>query len=221
MKEENSLFKNFEENSLDLENVVRKNKPILFLGMLGILLLTIGVVYLVVFSSKDPQIEIVPSGEESKESSEVLFVHIEGAVEKPGLYKLSSDSRVNDILVAAGGLSDQADRDWFTKNVNIAQKLSDGIKIYIPSIGELKTGEVAGLGIVAGFETIGGLEDKVNLNSASVSQLDNLPGIGPATAQKIIDYRQNNGFFSKIEELMKVPGIGEKTFEKLKEKITI
>ncbi len=216
-----SLFENLSEDKSGWEEIVKKNKPMLFLGMLGVLLLTVGAVCLVVFSSKEPQIEIISSESETKDSSNFLFVHIEGAVEKPGLYKLTSDSRINDALVAAGGLSDKADRDWLSKNINIAQKLSDGIKIYIPSTDELKTGLESDLGVVAGVKSTESTGDKINLNTASASQLDSLPGVGPATAQKIIDYRQTNGFFSKLEDLKNVPGIGEKTFEKLKEKITI
>lgn len=199
---------------------MKKNKsgqPRLFiLNFLGILILAAGILAVLLFSSRNKtQVEILEI--DSEEGSEVV-VDLQGAVEKPGVYQLKADSRINDLLIMAGGLAAEADREWFSKNVNLAQKLSDGIKIYVPFEGEVGkaqdySGQVAGIA----SETFG---EKININLATSAELETLSGIGPATAKKIIDYRQENGPFTSAEEIMKVPGIGEKTFENIKEKIT-
>lgn len=195
------------------ESFWEKNKLQVILGGLGVFLLGIGALSAVVLSLKkqDSSIEIIPvKGEQVSE----IFIHVSGAVEKPGLYKLSSDSRVNDALVSAGGLSADADREWFNESVNLAQKLSDGVKLYIPFQREsiLTPGTGVKETNIFSQETQG----KININSASVSQLDSLSGIGPAYAQRIIDSRP----FNKIEDIIKVPGIGEGTFEKIKDQIS-
>jgi len=206
------------------EEFFQNNKLQVVLGGLGVFLLLVGVLSAVALSLKkqDSAIEIIPVEEE--QASEI-FIHVAGAVEKPGLYKLSSDSRVNDALVSAGGLSAEADRKWFNETVNLAQKLSDGVKLYIPYNGEtslrsdLKEGRTF-TGTVAGKQTSifsQEAQGKININSASVSELDSLSGIGPAYAQRIIDSRP----FDKIEDIMKVPGIGEGVFEKIKDKIDV
>lgn len=156
------------------------------------------------------------------------MVHVAGAVEKPGLYKLKADARINDALLAAGGLAAEADREWFEEYVNLAQKLSDGIKLYVPFRNEVSSSAKATedkdkVGIVIGEESIfvQDSKGKININTASLSELDSLPGIGPVYAQRIIDYQMGNGSFSSIEEITKVKGIGQDTFEKIKDKITV
>lgn len=208
---------------LSLAKELEKNKTSIALALLGFFLLGIGVLSALVLSSKreSSSIEILPA-EESQTSE--IFVHVSGAVEKPGLYQLSAGARVNDALVVAGGLSAEADRQWFEKTVNLAQKLSDGVKLYIPFKGEVSSASFSQeTGMVAGEQTLFSqdTQGKVNINRASVSQLDSLSGIGPAYAQRIIDYRNNNGPFNSIEDIMKVRGIGQKTFEKIKDQITV
>lgn len=157
------------------------------------------------FSS--PEVEIISSEKEK----EVIMVDIEGEVLRPGVYRLEGGARVNDLLVAAGGLAPEADREWVSQNLNRAALLVDGQKIYIPPKREFqKEGKVAGVG-----------EEKININTAEAAQLERLPGVGPSLAKKIIEYRQEKGGFISLEELMAVPGIGPKSFEKLKEKITL
>lgn len=158
------------------------------------------------------EIEIIPAQE--REKTQEVIVDIAGAVVKPGVYTLPFDSRLNDLLVACGGLSEEADRDWVEKNLNRAAPLIDGAKIYIPAQHEE-------MGIVSGAKTGGLTASLVNLNQADSVLLETLPGVGPATAKKIIDYREAQGRFTSIEELMAVPGIGKKTFENLKELITV
>lgn len=181
-------------------------------------------------------IEIITGDEgEVAGSSEnkTIWIDIAGAVINPGVYELPQDARVNDLLIAAGGLSGEADREWVEANLNRAQKLVDGVKVYIPQAGEIQEAVAGGSG--AGGQKLGqatateqkyfGVVEKstglVNINTASQGELETLPGIGPAYAQRIIEYRESHSGFKAIEEIKNVSGIGEKTFEKIKEKITI
>lgn len=143
----------------------------------------------------------------------ILFVHVLGAVRRPGLFELRDGARVIDVVAAAGGLVPTAD----PAGVNLARLVSDGEQLYIPRIGEAQPGAPPGVTGPGGPGATGG---KVNLNSAGVAELDTLPRIGPAMAQRIIDYREANGRFGSIEDLRNVTGIGEKTFDGLKELIT-
>jgi competence protein ComEA len=124
---------------------------------------------------------------------------------------LIGDVRVNDVLIKAGGLSAKADRDWVAKNLNLAEKLVDGQKIFIPKIGD----------VLGNFQlSNSNLQDKiVRINSTTVDQLDTLSGIGPSIAKRIINYRDKNGGFKNIEELKLVLGIGDKLFEEIKDGI--
>lgn len=211
-----------EKGKFDFEKFFEKNKLQVVIGGLGVFLLGMGVLSALVLSTKQESssIEILPAEEEQVSE---IFIHIAGAVQKPGLYKLSSDSRVNDALSVAGGLASDADREWFNKSVNLAQQLSDGVKLYIPFRNEVdKVGKVEEVDkeIVAGAQTsifTQETQGKININTASISQLDSLSGIGPAYAQRIIDSRP----FSKIEDIMNVTGIGEKTFDKIKDQIAV
>ena len=140
--------------------------------------------------------------------SEVV-IDISGEVIKAGVYKLKNGSRVDDVLIMAGGLGAKADRDWVDKNLNRAEKVYDGQKIYIPKVGEK-------------VEILGVSDNKIiRINSATLEQLDKLDGVGPAIAQRIIDYRRENGGFKSIEEIKLVPGIGDKMFEKIKNEIQL
>jgi competence protein ComEA len=143
-----------------------------------------------------------------------LRVYITGAVKEPDVYFLSPGSIVKDALLAAGGATDDADLD----RVNLALELSDQQQVYVPRQG----GGAAPIPL----PTSPGRSSpeptaKVNLNTATAEELDALPGIGPAIAQRIIDYRAQNGPFSAIEEVMEVKGIGPVTFADLRERITV
>lgn len=181
--------------------------------------------------AKTSDVEIVkrevapPLGEESSQAAQVaadrkIKVHLSGAAVRPGLYELSAGSRVDDLLMLAGGLSDEVDRDWTEKNLNLAAKLQDEDKLYIPRQGELARGGSSGqvAGLTARADAV---FRKINLNTASAVELEKLPGIGPAYALKIVDYRQAHGPFVRIEDIQKVSGIGPKIFEKIREKITV
>lgn len=157
---------------------------------------------------------------ESTEAESELVVDVEGAVAVPGVRRLPAGSLVEDALTAAGGLTENADAIKAAKDLNRADKLKNGQKVFVPLLGELTAangpGGTAKSG--GGGEASGGV---INLNSASQAELEELPGVGPSTAKKIIEHREANGPFAAIEGLMDVSGIGEATFEKLKEKITV
>lgn len=148
---------------------------------------------------------------DSNKQPEKMWVDIKGAVMSPGVYEVSSGERVIDAIKKAGGLLDHADE----KNVNFAMKVVDEMVLYIPTIGE----QVAGITetIILPFEE----EGKVNINTASITELQTLPGIGESKATTIIEYRDKNGLFNKVEDIMQISGIGIKTFEKLEEHIIV
>jgi len=150
----------------------------------------------------------------SADSGGILFVHVLGAVRRPGLFEVRDGARVIDVVAAAGGLLATAD----PAGVNLARLVGDGEQLYIPKLGETQPGAPpGGTGSGGAPHAAGG---KVSLNSASASELDTLPRIGPLMAQRIIDYREANGPFAAIEDLRNVTGIGDKTFDGLKALIT-
>ena len=169
--------------------------------------------------------------EDKKEniSSETgIFVHIDGYVNNPGVYQIKENERTNVLIEKAGGLKN----GYSIKNINLAAKLSDGDKVYIPSIEEEKSlGNQNNNVNTVGKHTNNGnnsnnnvsitKNNKININTANVSELKQITGIGETTANKIIDYRQNVGKFKKIEDIKEVKGIGDSKFESLKNKITI
>ena len=140
-----------------------------------------------------------------EEPPRMLVVHVAGAVNRPGLYELADGSRIDDAIAEAGGAKPKAALEL----VNLAAPVADGQQVLVPVRGE--PGAAAGEGSAPAAP--GG---KVSLNSATVEQLDALPGIGPVTAQQIIDFRTANGGFGSIEELDAVPGIGPARLEQLR-----
>ena len=161
-------------------------------------------------SSKDSDFEIEKSEEE--ENKEVM-VHISGAVNNPGIVKLDSSKRIVDALELAGGARDDADLD----RINLAAKVHDEEKIYIPKIGEENIDTISPL--ISGTSESGNSSGKININTADLSELQKIPGVGEKTAQKILDYRSNSSF-SSIEDIKNVPGIGDKKFEAMKDYIS-
>lgn len=158
--------------------------------------------------------------------TETIIVEIAGEVHLPSVYVLPVGSRIYQGIEAAGGLNEQAD----TRNTNLAAPLADGMKLYIPSKKEIEqieknTGKQAGDSYVGGSTATSASNtndtSQINLNTADAERLQQLAGVGPATAEKIINYRSEFGPFKRKEELMNVSGIGEKTYEKLKDSITV
>jgi competence protein ComEA len=154
---------------------------------------------------------------ETSSQAEKLIVDVRGAVKSPGVFELEVGSRLHQAVSAGGGFSENADRNWIDKNLNMARQLTDGEKIYIPEEGEYSSVQAPSVQNNNNIKS----GKFVNLNSATQEQLETLSGIGPAFAQRIIDYRQANGGFKSIEEIQAVSGIGEKTFEKIKDQISI
>ncbi len=146
-------------------------------------------------------------GQWQEEPAEIVFeerkiyVHIAGQVQTPGVYQISPQDRLFHLVELAGGATEKADLDA----INLASLLEDGQRVYIPEIGEI---------VEKG-------DGRININTASQAELESLPGIGPALAQRIIDYRARYGSFRTVEELTKVSGIGEKTLENLREYISV
>jgi len=131
-----------------------------------------------------------------------LVVHVAGAVRRPGLYRLAEGKRVADAVARAGGATAPAD----TAAINLAAPLADGMQVLVPK-------RVSG----GGGETTGG---RVSLSSATAAELDSLPGIGPVTAQKILDYRAEHGGFRSVEDLDAIPGIGPARVEQLRDAVS-
>lgn len=151
-------------------------------------------------------------------------VFINGQVNQPGVYELPYDSILQDALMLAGGFS----ADAFKDIVNLAQPLTDGMQIYVPSIPETKVAiplistPPISAKVNSAPSTDGVNEGElINLNFASKEQLESLPGVGPSTAQKILDYREDNGAFGSIEDVMNVSGIGPAKFESMQDFLTV
>jgi len=195
----------------DWNQLWEKNRIPVVLGLVGAVLIGIGVFSVLLLQQKETEIEILPAEEVS--TSSTLFVDLEGAVEKPGVYELAADSRINDLLIAGGGLAAEADREWVEKNLNLAQKLIDGAKIYIPRESEVVTEQESGK--VAGSSAV--VAGKININTASASELDTLWGIGEVRAKAIIDNRP----YQSIEELKTKKIIPSNVYERIKDEITV
>lgn len=135
-----------------------------------------------------------------------VYVHVSGAVEWPGLYRLDDGARVVDVVAAAGGLSDDAD----ATAINLARPLTDGEQLHVPRAGETAAPAAAANG-----------DGRVNLNTADAAALDALPRVGPAIAERIISWRTENGRFTSVDDLLSVPGIGEKMLAGLRDRVTV
>ena len=175
------------------------------------------------FSRQDISKKVVAAPKESvqkkssaQSSSEAtVAVYISGEVKHPGVYILSSQARIGDVLGMAGGFTKSAAKSW----VNLASKIKDGQHIHFPSIAELRTQSPDSLGNQTNNLSISQTPqankgtNKININTASQSDLESLSGIGPATATKILAYRAAHGKFSTLEDLKSIPGIGDKKVE--------
>jgi competence protein ComEA len=167
---------------------------------------------------------IVADKEQDSQESACYFVHICGAVREPGVYEVAVGSRIFEVLELAGGFTEEAATDA----VNLATTVIDGSKIRIPTVEEalssegewvtLNGGDTASVNTESGSTTDTGL---VNINTASLEQLMTLPGIGQAKAESIIAYREEQGRFETIEDIMRITGIKEGVFNRIKDKITI
>lgn len=200
-----------------------KNKKII------VIVSIIFVIILFVFfnNNKDDEVEIIEqienkvdtSIEESKDVKQII-VHITGCIKKQGVVEIDEGSRIIDVIEAAGGITEEAD---ITK-VNLAYIVKDAQKIYIPSIYDEQDIEYItsnnGENVIV-ENKYEGESNMVNINTATQTELEGLSGIGPSTALKIINYREENGKFKSIEEIKEVPGIGDAKFNSIKDMIEI
>lgn len=153
-----------------------------------------------------------------------ITIDISGEVINSGVYEFEKGARVIDVLKKCGGLSAEADRDWVEVNINKARIVRDGEKIYIPKIGEvLGESKISNSKIKTNSNILNSNNQNklINLNTASLEELDKLPGIGPALAGRIIDYRDDNNGFVSVEEIKLVSGIGDKMYEEIKDLIAL
>lgn len=185
-----------------------------------------------IYGNDQPKNEIKKSQESNNEiefklgikekENKTIMVDISGEIITPGVVKLPEGSRIIDAITAAGGKTEDAD----LSKVNLAYILDDGVQLYIPRYNEKLEKEIVqtepGVGIIQeGINTTSKKDSKVNINTANKEKLATLPGIGEGTAEKIIEYRSKTGKFKTIDEIKKIPGIGESKFKSLKDKITI
>lgn len=151
---------------------------------------------------------------DSAQEAKSVVVDVKGAVQTSGVYEVDSGKRVVDVIEEAGGFTKKADE----KQINLAEQVRDEMVIYVPKQGEEVKAWSGGGG--EGGESEQGNE-KIALNAAKESELEELPGVGPAKAKAITDYREEHGPFKKVEDLVNVSGIGEKTLEKLKDQLRL
>lgn len=207
------------ENSSKWEEFFYKYRYPILAILLGLILVAFGVLF---FRNgaigSQTKIEVLEGATAGQGTSEIT-VEIAGSVEKPGVYKLTGDSRVEDLLIISGGFSTDADRNWTDKYLNRAAVLTDGQKIYIPNDEQSKppsaNSPVGDQTISSNFSSDS--EQPVNINTASLKELDSLPGIGQTYGQNIIDHRP----YSKPEELVSKGAIKQGLFEKIKDLISV
>lgn len=205
---------------LYLTNLLTSSSNLFVILLLGLILIGFGALAYKtnIFSSGD-KVEVLSSTTEPQSTNQELVVEISGSIQKPGVYKMKTGDRVEDLMVISGGLSADADRDWVDKNINRASKLIDGQKYYIYSQSEVESAKESG-GIKLYQEVLGtngeNLSNLVNINTASQSELEKLNGIGPVYAINIIEHRP----YSNIDELVKKGAISQKVLEKIKNAIT-
>lgn len=193
-------------SSESASNFLKKNIPTVVLLIGGALMLIVG--GLQFFSeNKDSGIEFVPV--ESRIEASQIFVDISGAVNSPGIYEFSQGDRISNAIEKAGGLSEKANTGYISKNLNRAQLLSDGMKLYFPFEGE-EVESVLG-------SSSNDLQGLININTASVTELDELPGIGPARAEDIISGRP----YGDINDLLIKKILGASIFDQIKDLLTV
>jgi len=158
-----------------------------------------------------PKESIVSAGEISE-----VKIDVSGAVNNPGVFSLNKESRIEDAVKLAGGFSDQASKEYISKRLNLSQKISDGLKIYIPFEGEQANGQLTmDNGQVAGAAT--SISGKIGINSAEQASLESLPGIGAVTAKKIIDNRP----YATLEELLSKKAVSKSVYTKILELVDL
>ena len=209
----------------DLKELVLSNKELIKKAALPLTVVAALLFFWITGGDSKGELSVKESEEQSAKQEEVkvgddfdseeageaadIYVDISGYVKNPGVYKVEPGTRIFQVIERAGGLTDGAD----TESVNRAEEVADGQKIVIRHM-EASSEEES---IINSDKSSG----KVNINTADMSELQSVPGIGPATAQKIIEYREHNGKFKSVEDILNVSGIGDKTLENMRPYITV
>lgn len=188
-----------------LENLQKLRLPIA-LSILGIVLIVGGIFASGLNKTKPREFP----KESLVENQKMISVDVSGAVNKPGVYQLTAGSRIEEAIKAAGGFSPDSNSEYISKYLNLAQLVSDGTKVYVPFEGE--SGSVSQSGA-----QVAGQQSKININTASQSELEALSGIGPVTASKIISDRP----YQSIDELLNKKVVGKSVFEKIRDQIAV
>lgn len=197
---------------------------------LVIIILIIFIIILFVFSNnnKNDNSEIIENIEttsdansiENREETKQIIVHITGCIKNQGIVEVNEGARIVDVIEASGGITEEAD----ISKVNLAYIVKDAQKIYIPSINDKEDIEYItsnnGENVIV-EDKYGGKSNMININTATQTELESLSGIGPSTALKIINYREEHGKFKSIEEIKEVPGIGDAKFNSIKDMIEV
>lgn len=202
-------------------------KKIIIIGVI-IIIVIIYAIYKNLSNNQYQEINFEKDEIENKEDTEnektideknYIVLHITGEVINPGIIKIEEGQRVADAIEAAGGVTPNAN----VNKINLAYILKDGQKLYVPSIYDEEEKEFITENIGKNIldESIENNNIKININTATESQLENLSGIGPSTAMKIVNYRKENGLFKSIDEIKNVPGIGESKFNAIKDNICV
>lgn len=235
-----------------MKYISKKQKILL---IIAISIITLGIAYYSYVTKANDELKVekqnleieeneTESNKEEKEKNnkelEKIVVHISGAVKNEGIVELEENARVADAIEMAGGVTENA----YMKDINLAELLEDGMKVYIPTKEEVESEkqEESTSYISGGTNSFANTNDnksssaknsgtsttgtsktngKININTASLEELDTLPGIGETTANKIISYREENGKFKSIEEIKEVKGIGDSKYEEIKDLIEI
>lgn len=209
----------FRDRFLDALAVARADVASMIGGLVLILLIAGGIWYSksgeehteLVLPMAVPEMASVSESVATTTAPADVVVHAAGAVRSSGLFVLPAGSRVDDLIAAAGGAEPGADLN----RVNLASPLRDGMRVFIPLVGEAVPGVVAA-------DTAGGDQaGPVDINTADAGQLESLPGIGPATASAIVDHRSKTGAFRAVEDLLEVRGIGPAKLEQLRQHVTV
>lgn len=188
-------------------------------GCIGLILFVYGIGFSLVSNRSVKNSDFVDFSQETPtpgtnfvQNSPKIEIDVEGAVVSPGVYSVSESARVQDALVAAGGLSASADRAYVAQHINLAAKITDGGKLYIPKIGETPVAQNT-TETTESTTVLGSDSSTININSATADQLDSLPGIGTVTAGKIISGRP----YSSVQDLLTKQIVGQKEFDKIKD----
>ncbi len=201
---------------------LKQRKMVIIIGILVIILIGWKIYDNFSFSESDSEEVLTSNIVEKNKEEDMIVVHITGEVKKPGIIKIKEGSRIEDAIQVAGGLTENAD----ISNVNLAYIIEDGIKIKIPSnndetLEQNYITEDSGKGVIISDDNKNTNQSMVNINTATQAEFEELPGIGPSIAIRIIEYRNQNGKFKSIEDIKSVTGIGNSKFEKIKDLIKV